>query len=132
MEYYAQALLIAIPVSLVLVAIELLYGYKVKKMNYNLFDTLSSLSSGMTNVIKDSLGLAFVLVSYPFVKETVTMLVELESGSLLWIVVSCHNRFCGILEPQTFPPCKYILESARNTSFFGRIQFGLCAQAVDI
>lgn len=94
MEYYAQALLIAIPAFFVLVALELLYGYKVKKMNYNLFDTLSSLSSGMTNVIKDSLGLAFVLVSYPFVKEQI-MLVELESGPLLWIVAFVIIDFAG-------------------------------------
>ena len=94
MEYYAQALLIAIPAFFVLVAIELLYGYRVKKMNYNLFDTLSSLSSGMTNVIKDSLGLAFVLVSYPFVKEQI-MLVELESGPLLWIVAFVIIDFAG-------------------------------------
>ncbi|MAJ38427.1 MAG: sterol desaturase [Flavobacteriaceae bacterium] len=94
MEYYAQALLIAIPAFFVLVAIELIYGYRVKKMNYNLFDTLSSLSSGMTNVIKDSLGLAFVLVSYPFVKEQI-MLVELESGPLLWIVAFVIIDFAG-------------------------------------
>ena len=94
MEYYAQALLIAIPSFFVLVAIELIYGYRVKKMNYNLFDTLSSLSSGMTNVIKDSLGLAFVLVSYPFVKEQI-MLVELESGPLLWIVAFVIIDFAG-------------------------------------
>lgn len=94
MEYYAQALLIAIPAFFVLVAIELIYGYRVKKINYNLFDTLSSLSSGMTNVIKDSLGLAFVLVSYPFVKEQI-MLVELESGPLLWIVAFVIIDFAG-------------------------------------
>lgn len=94
MEYYAQALLIAIPAFFVLVAIELIYGYRVKKINYNLFDTLSSLSSGMTNVIKDSLGLAFVLVSYPFVKEQI-MLVELESGPLLWVVAFVIIDFAG-------------------------------------
>lgn len=94
MEYYAQALLIAIPAFFVLVAIELAYGYRVKKMNYNLFDTLSSLSSGMTNVIKDSLGLAFVLISYPFVKEQI-MLVELNSGPLLWIVAFVIIDFAG-------------------------------------
>ena len=94
MEYYAQALLIAIPAFFVLVAIELIYGYRVKKINYNLFDTLSSLSSGMTNVIKDSLGLAFVLVSYPFVKEQI-MLVELESWPLLWVVAFVIIDFAG-------------------------------------
>lgn len=66
MEAYAKALLWAIPGFLVLVLIEIGYGYFKKKQTYTLMDTLASLSSGITNIIKDSLGLAVVLISYPF------------------------------------------------------------------
>ena len=41
----------------------------VKDQKHNVMDTVSSLSSGLTNIIKDSLGLAVVLVSYPFLLD---------------------------------------------------------------
>ena len=69
MEAYAQALLIAIPGFLVLMGIEMLYGYWKGQQTYRLMDTIASLSSGMTNVLKDSLGLMVLLVSYPYIKE---------------------------------------------------------------
>ena len=68
MNAYANALLYAIPAFVVLVLIEIAYGHVVKNQKYRFFDTLSSLSSGVTNVLKDSLGLALVLISYPFLE----------------------------------------------------------------
>ena len=69
METYATALLYAIPFFIGLVLLEVLYGYFVKNQKHNVMDTVSSLSSGLTNIVKDSLGLAVVLVSYPFLLE---------------------------------------------------------------
>ena len=57
MEAYAQALLYAIPFFVILLLIEVLYGYFVKNQKYTVMDTVSSLSSGLTNIVKDSLGL---------------------------------------------------------------------------
>ena len=71
MEAYANALLVAIPFFMVLMCIEMLYGHFSGKQTYRLMDTLSSLSSGMTNVLKDSLGLVIVLISYPWLKEII-------------------------------------------------------------
>lgn len=68
METYATAVLIAIPFFIILIFIEIGYGYFVKKQMHKPMDTISSLSSGLTNSIKDTLGLAVVLVSYPFLK----------------------------------------------------------------
>ena len=67
MNTYAAVLLWAIPAFFVLVLIEIAYGHFTKNQTYTFMDTLASLSSGMTNVIKDVLGLAFILISYPFI-----------------------------------------------------------------
>ena len=69
METYANALLYAIPFFVGLVLIEILYGHFVKDQKHNVMDTVSSLSSGLTNIVKDSLGLVLVLVSYPYLME---------------------------------------------------------------
>lgn len=85
MEAYAAVLLWAIPGFFVLVLIEIVYGHFTKKQTYTLMDTLASLSSGMTNVIKDVLGLAFILISYPFLLKYLS-LIELESTLGIYIV----------------------------------------------
>ncbi|MCB0463305.1 MAG: sterol desaturase family protein [Flavobacteriaceae bacterium] len=66
METYATALLYAIPFFIGLVLFEIGYGHFIKKQMHKPMDTISSLSSGLTNIIKDSLGLVLIIVSYPF------------------------------------------------------------------
>ena len=65
MESYATALLYAIPFFIFLLGIEILYGYFVKNQKYKVLDTVSSISSGLTNILKDTLGLGIIIVSYP-------------------------------------------------------------------
>ena len=85
MNTYAAVLLWAIPAFLILVLIEIAYGHFKKKQTYTFMDTLSSLSSGMTNIIKDSLGLAFILISYPFILKHIGVF-QLESSLLVYII----------------------------------------------
>ena len=85
METYAKILLIAIPGFLILVLVELAYGAWKKKQTYTLMDTLSSLSSGMTNIIKDVFGIGLILISYPFLKNTLAI-TQLEESTMLYIV----------------------------------------------
>ena len=66
METYASALLVAIPLFVILIFVEAVYGAIKGRQTLNSMDTISSLSSGMTNVIKDSLGLVLVIISYPW------------------------------------------------------------------
>jgi hypothetical protein len=47
MEAYANALLIAIPCFMVLLLVEMAYGYATGKQTYVFMDTISSLSSGL-------------------------------------------------------------------------------------
>ncbi|MFK7756521.1 MAG: sterol desaturase family protein [Flavobacteriales bacterium] len=69
MEAYAKALLVAIPFFVVLMAVEIIVGAVKGKQTYTALDTVSSISSGLTNLVKDSLGLILVLISYPFLVE---------------------------------------------------------------
>ncbi len=83
METYAKILLIAIPGFLVLVLLELAYGAWKKNQTYTLMDTLSSLSSGMTNILKDVFGIGLILISYPYLKDILAV-IQLEESVLLY------------------------------------------------
>ena len=73
MEAYANALLYAIPSFIGLVILETFYKAFVKHIQINHMDLISSISSGVTNVIKDSLGILFIIISYPFVKSYIAI-----------------------------------------------------------
>ncbi len=94
METYAKALLYAIPFFVGLVLIEILYGYFVKNQMHNVMDTVSSLSSGLTNVVKDSLGLGIVIVTYPFLLKYLA-LIEIEATWLVWLLGFVALDFAG-------------------------------------
>ena len=66
METYASFLLWAVPIFLFLILIEIIYGHFKNNQTYNLMDTISSLSSGTTNMLKDILGLTIIIISYPY------------------------------------------------------------------
>ena len=83
MNTYANVLTIAIPIFFSLVLVEILYGLISKKYYYNLMDTLSSLSSGITNLLKDLLGIGVIIISYPFIKKSISI-VELNESILLY------------------------------------------------
>lgn len=89
MEMYAEILLIAIPSFLVLVLIEIAYGAWKKKQTYTLMDTLSSLSSGMTNILKDVFGIGLIIISYPFVKDSIAVVEMNESLWLYFVAFVC-------------------------------------------
>ena len=85
MTTYANVLTIAIPIFFFLVLVEILYGLVSKKKYYNLMDTLSSLSSGITNLLKDLLGIGIIIISYPFIKKSISI-IELNESVHLYII----------------------------------------------
>ena len=85
MNTYASILLWAVPGFLILVLIEMLYGHLTKKQSYVFMDTLASLSSGMTNILKDVLGFGIILISYPFLLEKIAYW-EVESTTGVYIL----------------------------------------------
>ena len=101
MEVYAKVLLWVVPLFLILIIIEIAYGHLTGKQTHTFMDTLSSLSSGMTNILKDILGLVVVIVSYPFLLEKLSII----SSKTVIIVLHCvyMYRFCKLLESSTEP-----------------------------
>src|SRR6056300_86970 len=94
MEAYANALLIAIPLFLLLILIEIGYGYWRKKTTYGVLDTVSSISSGITNILKDTLGLGIVLVTYPSIL-TFFNVAPLEMHWWVWVIGFICIDFAG-------------------------------------
>jgi alkylglycerol monooxygenase len=64
MEQYGKILLFAMPAFLLLVLFEKWYGVRKGKDTVQNMDMISSLSSGVTNVTKDVLGLSIAIISY--------------------------------------------------------------------
>jgi alkylglycerol monooxygenase len=93
MEAYAAALLYAIPAFSILVILEALYIRFFKKLDLNHMDMISSLSSGITNVIKDSFGILIIILSYPFLvsKISVTDLDNLSYGLTFFIAFIAYD-----------------------------------------
>ncbi len=94
METYAKALVYAIPFFTGLVLLEVLYGQLVKDQKHNVMDTVSSLSSGLTNIIKDSLGLVLVLVSYPVLVKSIAIF-EMDASWPVWVLAFIAIDFAG-------------------------------------
>ncbi|OIN57476.1 sterol desaturase family protein [Arsenicibacter rosenii] len=69
MELYGQVLLIAMPIFLVAVLAEMWYGRWRGKDTYRTMDMISSMSSGVTNVTKDVLGLSISLLTYTWMVD---------------------------------------------------------------
>jgi len=94
MQEYAQILNYAIPFFIVLIAIE--YGascFMQLKVN-RLFDTVSSLSSGITNVLKDILGLSIIIISYQWMVEHFSIF-TIESSWMLYFLAFIGLDFAG-------------------------------------
>ena len=89
MEVYAKVLLWVVPLFLVLIIIEIAYGHFTGKQTHTFMDTLSSLSSGMTNILKDILGLVVVIVSYPFLLEKLSIISLENTISLYFVAFIC-------------------------------------------
>lgn len=73
MEQYGKILLFAMPAFLALVLFEKWYGWRKGNDTVRNMDMISSLSSGVTNVTKDVLGLAIALISYEWLVSKVAL-----------------------------------------------------------
>ena len=83
MPFYVKSLFIAIPSFIVLIIIEMIVA-KLKGLKVNNHaDMISSLSSGMTNIIKDTLKFTFVIISYVWLVDNITIY-KLEP---LWLAI---------------------------------------------
>ena len=60
MNTYANLLLWVVPIFYLMIIIEIAYGHYKQNQTYKLMDTIASLSSGSTNLLKDILGLTLI------------------------------------------------------------------------
>ena len=94
METYGKILLIAMPAFLLLVLLEKWYGWRKGKDTVAVMDMVSSLSSGVTNVTKDVLGLSVAIISYGWMVDQLAF-THLESGLGLYVFAFIALDFAG-------------------------------------
>jgi sterol desaturase/sphingolipid hydroxylase (fatty acid hydroxylase superfamily) len=94
METYGKILLIAMPAFLLLVLGETLYGAWKKKQTVRNMDMISSLSSGVTNVTKDVLGLSIAIVGYGWLVDKLAI-VHVQNNILVYIIAFMALDFAG-------------------------------------
>jgi sterol desaturase/sphingolipid hydroxylase (fatty acid hydroxylase superfamily) len=94
MESYAQALTYAIPVFLLLIGLEAFFAWrKGVKINRGP-DMISSLTSGMSNILKDVLGLSIVVVSYGWLVDRIGLF-DIGTQWYVWIIAFVAKDFAG-------------------------------------
>jgi len=94
MEQYGKILLFAMPAFLALVLLEKAYGSLRGRDTYRNMDMISSLSSGITNVVKDVLGLSVSILAYSWLVQHVAVF-QLKSTFLLYVIAFVALDFSG-------------------------------------
>ena len=94
MSFYVQSLFIAIPSFIILIIIEMIVAKKRGLEINNHADMISSLSSGMTNTIKDAFKIGVVIISYAWLVDKVAIY-KLEPLWLAILVAFIVQDFTG-------------------------------------
>ena len=94
MDQYGKILLFAMPAFLILVLFEKWYGWRRGNDTVRNMDMISSLSSGVTNVTKDVLGLAIALISYEWLVNKVAI-THINTTWLTYLIVFIVLDFAG-------------------------------------
>jgi alkylglycerol monooxygenase len=94
MEQYGKILLIAMPAFLILVLLEKWYGWRKGYDTVKNMDMISSLSSGVTNVTKDVLGLSVAIISYQWLLNHFA-LTHIKLSWLTYVVAFIVLDFAG-------------------------------------
>lgn len=82
---YGKILVFVMPIFLLLIIIEKIYGhYKGEDTSPNM-DSVSSISSGMVNSVKDVLGLSITLISYDWIASKIAIF-HLETTTVAYII----------------------------------------------
>jgi sterol desaturase/sphingolipid hydroxylase (fatty acid hydroxylase superfamily) len=96
MEQYGKILLIAMPVFLLLVLFEKWWGWRKGHDTVRNMDMIASLSSGVTNVTKDVLGLSITIISYGWMVEHLA-LVHVTTGFWCYFIAFMALDLTGYL-----------------------------------
>ncbi|MBG9377590.1 sterol desaturase family protein [Panacibacter sp. DH6] len=94
METYGKILLIAMPLFLALVLFEKWYGWFKHNDTVRGMDMISSLSSGITNVTKDVLGLGVSIITYEWMVQHLAVF-HIESTVVTYVLAFIALDFSG-------------------------------------
>ena len=94
METYGKILLMAMPAFLALVLFEKWYGWRRGYDTVRQMDMISSMSSGITNVTKDVLGLSVAILAYPFLLKHLAVF-NITTTWLVYLVAFLALDFAG-------------------------------------
>jgi len=94
MEAYGKILLYAMPAFLLLVLFEKWYGWQKGHDTVRNNDMISSLSSGVTNVTKDVLGIGLVIISYQWLVDKVA-LIHVQANWVVYFIAFMTLDFAG-------------------------------------
>jgi sterol desaturase/sphingolipid hydroxylase (fatty acid hydroxylase superfamily) len=94
METYGKILLIAMPAFLFLVLFEKWWGWRKQKDTVRNMDMISSLSSGVTNVTKDVLGLSISILAYGWLVQKLA-LTYIKASWLVYLIAFICIDFAG-------------------------------------
>ena len=94
MEEYGKILIIAMPVFLLLIVIEKIYGMYQGEDSVPLMDSVSSISSGITNAVKDVLGLSLTFLSYQWMVSKIAIF-QMEASISAYLVAFIVIDFYG-------------------------------------
>ena len=94
METYATALSYAIPGFILLILAEYIISrWKGVEVNEGM-DTISSISSGITNTLKSLVGLSIIIISYEWMVDRIA-LIEIKSTVFVYILTFIGLDFAG-------------------------------------
>lgn len=85
MEKYGKILMFVMPIFISLILIEKFYGWYFKKEKINNLDTISSLSSAITMITKNVLGLSITIISYKWIEARIA-LTHINSTLLTYVI----------------------------------------------
>lgn len=94
MEEYGKILVVVMPIFLLLIAIEKIYGYYKGNDTAPYMDTVSSISSGMTNSVKDVMGISVSLLSYGWLYSKIAVF-HLEANVWAYLIGFIAIDFYG-------------------------------------
>lgn len=94
MEAYAKALNFAIPLFISLIIIEQLAARRMGMRVNRGADMIASLSSGLTNIIKDVLGLSIAIISYGWMVRHLAIY-EIQATWLVYFIAFVAKDFSG-------------------------------------
>ena len=94
MSFYITSLMFAIPIFLILIGIEAVAAGRMRIRVNRPADMISSLSSGATNALRDGISFGFILISYTWLVDKLT-LYKLDPVWLAVIIAFIVEDFAG-------------------------------------